>query len=74
MGTTQGIYKMLSTNPESRTPQNSSYMATYVPSHKPSKLDEQDMFGTASKVGTNSLVTSSSGFLHTDLAVKTYVY
>ena len=33
---------------------NSSYRATYRPSHKPSESDEQDMLGTVGKVRTNS--------------------
>ena len=33
---------------------NSSCMATYLPSNKLSKEDEQDMLGTAGEVRTNS--------------------
>ena len=33
--------------------QNSSCVATYLPSHKPSKLDKQDMLGTGGEVRTN---------------------
>ena len=43
------------TNPESNIPQNSVCTASYVPSQKPSKLDEQNMLGE---------VTFSYGVLH----------
>ena len=43
MGTEQECYELYWTNPGSNTPQSSSCMATYLPSLKPSKLDEQDM-------------------------------
>ena len=33
---------------------NSRCTATYLPLHKPSKLDEQDMLGTAGEVKTSS--------------------
>ena len=51
---------------EGSTPQSSNYTATYHLSRKLSKLDEPDMRDTAGKVGTNSLVTYSSGPLHMD--------
>ena len=35
-------------------PKSSSYMVTYYPSRKLSKLDEPDMGHTAGEVGTNS--------------------
>ena len=41
-------------NPVSSTLQNSSCSATYLPSLKPSKLDEQKMLGTAGEVRMNS--------------------
>ena len=54
---------------ENSTLQNSSYMATYLPSYKPSLVDEQDMLGTANEVWKNSLVTFSDGFQHIDTPV-----
>ena len=42
------------TYPGSKALQNSSYMATCLPSHKLSKQEEQDMRGTAGKAKTNS--------------------
>ena len=42
------------TNPVSSSPQNSSCTATYLPFHKQSKKDEQDMSGTAGEAETNS--------------------
>ena len=47
MGTTQECYLLSWTNPRSKTVQNGSYMATYLPSRKPYKLYKQDMQGTA---------------------------
>ena len=38
---------MYETNPGSNTPGNNIYTATYLPSRKPSKLDEQDLWYTA---------------------------
>ena len=43
MGITQEYYMLFWTNPGSNTLQNSSSIATYLPSHKPSKLIKQDM-------------------------------
>ena len=47
-------------------PTNSSYMATYHPSRKLSKLDKSDMRDTAGNVGTSSWVIYSCGPLHMD--------
>ena len=41
-------------NAGSMTPKNGSCMATFLPSHKISKLDEKDMLGTAGKERSNS--------------------
>ena len=41
-------------NPGSNTPRNYSCTATYFPSLKPSKLDEQDMRNIAREAKTNS--------------------
>ena len=38
--------------------QNSSCTATYLPSHKPSKSDKEDMLGTAGEVRMNSYLMS----------------
>ena len=42
------------TSPGGNTPQRNSYMATYHPSWKLSKLDKPDMWNTAEEVGTSS--------------------
>ena len=47
-------------------PQNSSCTATNLLSRRASKLDEEDMQGTAGGARTNSLATFSYGHLHTD--------
>ena len=47
-------WRQLHKNAGSSNPQSSSYMATYHPSQKLSKLDELDMRDTAREVGTNS--------------------
>ena len=39
----QECYELYWTNPGTNSSQESSCMATYYPSQKPSKLDEQDM-------------------------------
>ena len=69
MAIAQGCYKLYQTNTESNIPQSSSYMATYHPSQKPSKLEEQDMQDTPREVRMNSLATFSHGPLHTDVQV-----
>ena len=43
MGNVQECYMVFLTNPRINIPQNSSYMATFLLSHKTSKEDEQDM-------------------------------
>ena len=48
------VFILLWKNPESDTPQNSRYRATYLPSHESSKWEEQDMNGTAGEVKINS--------------------
>ena len=52
--TTQECCKQYWTGPGDNTPQSSSYMATYHPSRKLSKLDEPDMQDTVGEVGTSS--------------------
>ena len=47
----QECYELHWANPRSNIPQNSSYMATYLPSQTSSKLDKQD---TAGEVRINS--------------------
>ena len=55
MAITQECCKQYWTSPGGPPPpQNSSYMATYHPSQKLSKLDEPDMRDTAGEVRTNS--------------------
>ena len=44
--------------------QNINHTVTYLPSQKKSKLNEQDMLGTAGKVRANSLVILSQELLH----------
>ena len=48
------------------TQQKSIFTATYRSSHKPFKLDEEDMLGSATQVRTNSLATFFYGTLHKD--------
>ena len=55
------------TSPWDSTPQNSSYTATYHPSRKLSKLDEQDMRDTAGEVGMDSWVMYSCRPFHMDV-------
>ena len=47
-------YLLFWTNPWDSTHQNSSCTATYLPSYKPFKSDEQDMLGSTGEVSTNS--------------------
>ena len=54
------------TSPGDSTPQSSSYMATYHPSRKLSKLDEPNTRDTAGEVGMSSWVMYSCGPLHMD--------
>ena len=54
MATTQEYRKQYWTIPGGSTPQSSSFMATYYPSQKLSKLDEPDMCDTAGEIGMNS--------------------
>ena len=54
-------------NPGSSTLQNNSYMTTYFPSHKASKLNEKDILGTAGEVRTNSLAIFFCELLYIDL-------
>ena len=56
-------------NPWNWTHQNSSCMATYLPSQKPFKYNKQDMLGIASEVRTNSQATFSHELLHMDTPV-----
>ena len=58
-------YELYWINPASNIPQNSNCTATYLPSLKPFKLDEQGMLDTPGKVRVNSSTTFSSG-LHMD--------
>ena len=48
---------MFRTNPLGSNLQKSGYTATYLPSHKPSNLNEQDMLSTAGEIRTNSWAT-----------------
>ena len=50
----QECFELYSTNPEGNIPENSSCTATYLPSRKPSKLDEPVMRDTAGEVRMNS--------------------
>ena len=54
MAITQECCKLYWTSPGGNIPQNNSYMATYHPSRKPSKLNEPDMWDTAREVRMNS--------------------
>ena len=59
----------LKVNLERSTQQNISDTAANIPSHKPSKWDEQDMLGTKGEERTNSSATFSDGLLHMDTPV-----
>ena len=61
---TQECCEQYWTGPGGKTPQSSSYTATYHPSRKLSKLDELDMQDTAGEVGTSSLVMYSYEPIH----------
>ena len=50
----QEYYKLYWTNPGSNIPQNSIYTVTYLPSQKPSKLDEQNIWDTSGEKRINS--------------------
>ena len=52
--TTQEYCEQYWKSPGGNTPQSNSYMATYHPSQKLSKLDEPDMQDTSGEAGTNS--------------------
>ena len=56
-------------NLRSNTPQKGSCTATYLPSHKPSKYNEQDMRSTTGEVRMNSKATFSYGLIHIDTLV-----
>ena len=66
----QECYELCWKNPRNNIPQNSNCAATYRPSKKPSKLNEQDMRDTAGEVKTNSLAMSSSGQLHASTSAR----
>ena len=58
----------------SSNPQNNNCLATYFPSLKLSKKEEQDMLHTAGLVWTNSKATITYGLLHMDIPViNTYI-
>ena len=57
------------TNSGSSILQNGSCTASYDPSHKTSKQDEQDMWGTAGDVRTNTSMAFSYGLLLTEAPV-----
>ena len=56
-------------NPGSNTSQNSSYMATYLPSHKSFEWNEEEMTSTAEEMRTNLYATFFYRPLHIDLPV-----
>ena len=76
MGTTQECY-MLWTNPGSSTLQNSDYMDTYLPSHKPSnenKLDSEYCWWSKSQLISNILLwTPTHGHTSTDWPADNYI-
>ena len=53
MAIVQESYELYTTNTGSNIPENNSCMAIYLPSLKPSKLDEQDMWDTVGEVRTH---------------------
>ena len=54
MGTTQECCIVFRTNCGSSILQSSNCKVTYLPSHKPSNLDEQFLLGTAKEIRTHS--------------------
>ena len=50
----RGELHMFCSNASSGISRSSSCMVSYLPSHKPSKKDEEDMPGTTKGVGTHS--------------------
>ena len=54
MGIVQECYKLYGTNIGSDIPQNSSWMVTYHPSQRLSKLDKQGMHDTAGGASMNA--------------------
>ena len=66
MGTTQECYMPFWTNIGSNTSQNSNCTATYLPSHKPSKKDEQGI--------SNVLWTLTHGHASVGWLARTYLY
>ena len=65
----QECYKLYWTNPGSNIPQNSSCMATYLPTLKPSKWDKEDMQDIAGEAKMNSYAMFFCEPLHTDIQV-----
>ena len=63
---TQECCKQYWASPGDSTQQSSSYMTTYHPPRKLSKLDEPDPRDTAGEVGMNSWLMYSCGPLHID--------
>ena len=66
MAIAQGCYELYWTNLGGNISQNSSCAATFIPSPKHSKLDEQDMQDIAREVRTNLKAMYSCEPLHTD--------
>ena len=69
MGTTQECCTLFRTNPRNSIQENSSYRATYFPSHKLSKLDEQEMLGTADEVKTKQVFLVDIPVTYMDIPV-----
>ena len=69
MGTTKEGYVLLGTNPASIIIKNNNCATTYLPSHKPPKLDEQNMPSNAGEVKTNSSEMFANGLLFLDAPV-----
>ena len=56
-------------NPGSSSQQSRNCTATYLPSHKPSKYDKQDILDTTGEVMGHSEVTFSHQLLHMNISV-----
>ena len=54
MGTTQGCCVLFGRNPGNSSLQNSICMAIYLPSRKPSQMDDEVILGPAGEVKTNA--------------------
>ena len=74
METTQGCYMLFWANFGRSTLPNSSCIATYLSSHKPSKSDEQDMLDIAELISGILLWISTYGHTNVGWPAKTFIH